>query len=150
MRTRSCDTGFLELSTGVVQIVKPLRHLVALCLPLVAVVLAGGPLGCQLIALPDVPQPPKLELPQLPQAPEVPQVQAPSVPSPSLPSAPEKPKMDVPPDEEDAICCLRSGPVQQICGGDAKRCCTIKLDRDQCESEGGLWFHSVRGCAGAC
>jgi hypothetical protein len=130
--------------------VKPLRHIVALSVPFFAVVLGGGPLGCQLIGLPDMPQAPKLDMPQLPQAPEVPSVSAPSVPSPSLPSEPEKPKMDVPLDEEDEVCCLRSGPVEQICGGDAKRCCTIKLERDDCESQGGLWFHSVRGCAGAC
>jgi hypothetical protein len=37
-----------------------------------------------------------------------------------------------------------------VCGGDAERCCTIKFERDECEAQGGLWFHSVRGCAGAC
>ncbi|MDI1479754.1 hypothetical protein [Polyangium sp. y55x31] len=129
---------------------KPLRHLVALCVPFVMVALAGGPLGCQLIGLPDAPQPPKVQLPQMPQAPAVPTVDVPSPPSASLPSAPEKPKMDVPLDEDTEVCCLRSGPVEQVCGGDAKRCCTIKLERDACEDQGGLWFHSVRGCAGAC
>jgi len=131
--------------------VKPLRNLVALCVPVIAVVLAGGPLGCSLIALPDMPAAPKAELPQLPQAPSVPSVDAPAPPSASLPSAPEKPKMDVPPDEDSEICCLRGGgQVEQVCGGGSKRCCTIKLDRDQCESQGGLWFHSVPGCSGAC
>jgi hypothetical protein len=133
--------------------VKPLRQFVALCVPFAAIVFAGGPLGCQLLGIPQLPQippTPRFELPQIPQAPELPQVQAPSLPSPSLPSAPEKPKIDVPLDEDQAICCLRSGPVQQVCGGGTERCCTIKFERDDCEAQGGLWFHSVRGCAGAC
>lgn len=127
---------------------KLIRHFAALCVPVVAVVLAGGPLGCQLFGLPDVPQTP--QLPDLPSAPEVPSAELPNVQAPSAPSLPEAPKMDVPKDEDTEVCCLRSGPVEQVCGAGAKRCCTIKVDRDRCESEGGLWFHSVRGCAGAC
>ncbi|UQA62871.1 hypothetical protein [Polyangium aurulentum] len=129
---------------------KLLRNLVTLSVPVVAVLLAGGPLGCQLLGLPDVPQPPSTQLPELPSTPSVPSAEVPNVQTPSAPSMPEAPKMDVPKDEEDEVCCLRSGPVEQICGANTKRCCTIKLDRDRCEAEGGLWFHSVRGCAGAC
>jgi hypothetical protein len=128
--------------------VKLLRNLVALSVPVTAVFLAGGPLGCQLIGIPDVPQPPSTQLPNLPSMPEVPKVDLPNTPS--APTMPEAPKMDVPKDEEDEVCCLRSGPVEQVCGAGSKRCCTMKLDRDRCESEGGFWFHSVRGCAGAC
>jgi hypothetical protein len=132
-------------------IVTLLRHLAALFVPVAAVVLAGGPLGCQLLQLAGVPGAPSLPAtPSLPSVPEVPKAEVPDVNMPSGPSLPEAPKMDVPKDEEDEVCCLRSGPVEQVCGAGAKRCCTIKLDRDKCESEGGLWFHSVRGCAGAC
>jgi hypothetical protein len=120
---------------------------------MLAVVLAGGPIGCQFPQLPEVPQAPEIKAPQvdLPQVPSMPQ--APQVQSPSLPSAPSAPKMDVPKDKDfdsTEVCCLRSGPVEAVCGAGSSRCCTIKYERDDCEAKGGLWFHSARGCAGAC
>ncbi len=120
------------------------RHLSALSLLAAAVLVGGGPMGCDLLGYtpPNVPQ-----APQLPEAPEVPE--APS--EPDAPTAPQAPKVDVPPTHEGGVCCVRSGPVEQVCGVGTKRCCTIKYeDPSDCEDAGGLWFHSVDGCSGAC
>lgn len=120
------------------------RHLSALSLATVAVLLAGGPLGCELLGYkpPEIPQ-----TPQLPEAPEVPEPPA----EPEPPTAPQGPKVDVPPDHEGGVCCMRAGAVEQVCGVGVKRCCTLKYDDPgDCEDEGGFWFHTVEGCAGAC
>lgn len=128
-------------------IVKLARNLVALPIPLVAVLLAGGPLGCELLGM-GVPEAPKL--PTLPQAPEAPEIEVPKPPDAPDIKLPEAPKVDAP-DPEGGACCLRSGEnISKACGYGVKRCCTGRMERDECESAGGLWFHTVQGCAGSC
>jgi hypothetical protein len=127
--------------------VKLARHISALTLATLAILVAGGPLGCELLGL-SVPEPPKVpEAPQMPEAPELPE--APQPPDP--PEKPQAPTVDVPPDHDGGVCCMRSGAVERVCGSGAKRCCTLKYDdTDVCEESGGLWFSSVAGCRGAC
>jgi hypothetical protein len=98
---------------------------------LLAAVFAGGPLGCDLIKPPGLPQP-QVE------APQGPDVQAPDAPKPGMP------------EDDDGMCCMRGmAPVEKVCGG-ADRCCTAKYDRSACEDAKGVWFYSARGCQGAC
>jgi len=126
--------------------VKALRYLSSLSIPLLAVLVAGGPLGCEIFQPPSIPSPPMLPtVPEMPTMPEVPSVQ-----TPSAPEAPSTPKVDVPDGEKGAVCCLRSGKAEQYCGGDAKRCCSGRFERDSCEDVGGFWFNSLQGCFGAC
>jgi hypothetical protein len=130
-----------------IQVVKLARNLVALPIPLFAVLLAGGPLGCELLSL-GIPEPPKL--PEMPQAPETPEIEVPKPPDAPDVKAPEAPKVDAP-DPEGGACCLRSGEmISKACGSGVKRCCSGRIELDECEAAGGLWFHTVQGCAGSC
>jgi hypothetical protein len=127
--------------------VKPARHLCALLLTLIAVLVAGGPIGCELLGL-GIPEPPKL--PQAPEVPETPEIEIPKPPEAPDVKAPEAPKVDTP-DPEGGACCLRGGEqVGKSCGAGTKACCTQKLELDECEGAGGLWYHTVQGCAGSC
>lgn len=123
------------------------RHLSALSFLALSILLAGGPLGCEWLGLAALAVPAVPQAPEAPAPPEIPE--PPKAPEP--PAAPQTPTVDVPGDHEGGVCCIRSGPVEQTCGVGAKRCCTLKLDgAGDCEDAGGLWFHSVDGCRGAC
>ncbi len=127
-------------------IVKVARNFFALLMPLFGVLLAGGPLGCEVLGL-GPPAPPKLPAPAVPETPEI---EIPAPPEPPEVKPPDQPTVDTP-DPEDGACCLRGGEaVGRTCGAGVQRCCTQKLERDECESSGGLWFHTGLGCAGAC
>ncbi|EYF05202.1 hypothetical protein [Chondromyces apiculatus] len=129
------------------------RHLSALSFLALLVLVAGGPLGCNWIAMATgVNLPPPPTFPEIPQLPNIPDPEIPEMPKPpDPPSAPQTPTVDVPEEHDGGVCCVRTGPVEQMCGPGAKRCCTLKLDSSgSCEDAGHLWFHSVDGCRGAC
>lgn len=97
---------------------------------LLAVFVAGGPLGCELFKPPGLPQ-----------------VQAPEAPGVEMPDAP-KPGM---PEDEDGICCMRGmAPVEKACGAGQDRCCTVKYDRSACEDAKGVWYYNAKGCRASC
>lgn len=112
-----------------------LRRLFALFAVASGAVLAG-PLGCGLFTPPSAPTIPDLKPPELPKPPEVKPPQLPKVPSP------------VPLDEA-GNCCFRNVQAHDRCDG-ATRCCPPKIEREDCESKGGFWFHAPEDCAGAC
>ena len=112
-----------------------LRRIFAL-LAVVAGAAFAGPVGCGLFA------PPMPVVPEMPKAPEM--------PKPPDAKPPEVPKLQSPVKVDDAgNCCYRNTVAVDRCNG-ATRCCPPKIERDECESKGGFWFHSPEDCAGAC
>jgi len=96
-------------------------------------VVAGGPLGCDLLmgaALPAL---------EAPKAPEAPGVEAPQAPE------------GVGGEEGAGACCIRrASGAEKACPEGQDRCCSMKVDSDKCEELNGSWFRSARDCSMMC
>lgn len=94
-------------------------------------VVAGGPLGCDLLKPP--------ELPGM----EAPKVEAPDVKAPEAPAGEE--------DEEKGACCIRrASGAEKACAQGQDRCCSMTVDSEKCEELNGSWFRSARDCSMMC
>ena len=98
------------------------------------VAIAGGPLACDLFKPPEMPQAPGAEPPKEPEIPKG-------------PDAPEAPVEK----EPGGNCCVKrnSWLSERVCQPAGARCCSDKMDSEECTERGGVWFHSAEGCAGA-
>ena len=95
-------------------------------------IVAGGPLGCDLLKAPELPG---MEAPSAPEAPGV-----------EAPKAPEGMT-----GEKDGACCIRRAEsAAKACPEGQDRCCTAKYDSEKCEEMNGSWFRSARDCSMMC
>ena len=107
---------------------RSLKYTLALLFLFIAIP-ASGPLGCELLKMP-----------------EVPTLEAPEVPSAEAPKGPE----GTDPDEEGACCIRRAESAAKQCPQGQDRCCNFKLDRAACEDANGVWYKSGQDCGVMC
>jgi hypothetical protein len=111
--------------------VRTIQYGFALVFLFVAVV-AGGPLGCDLLKAPELPG---LEAPSAPEAPDV--------KAPEAPAGAEA--------EGAGACCIRrASGAEKACPQGQDRCCSMKVDSEKCEELNGSWFRSARDCSMMC